>query len=117
MVLQTNSRGLFAVMCGCAAIAWGCGGGDSGNNRNGNPPKGGASASSGSGAQSGSGAPDDFGNADNDPDAGVSMPVKPGDLHADCVGETQNAKRVQVDMYIMLDRSGSMVVFATPSAF
>ena len=58
------------------------------------------------GPTAGSGA---FGNAN--PDAGGAMVFEPVDMdpRADCAGETQRAERVQVDMYVMLDRSGSML--------
>jgi hypothetical protein len=58
------------------------------------------------GPVAGSGA---FGNADATAGAQSHEPLPPGQVHVDCAGETQRAERVQVDMYVMLDRSGSML--------
>lgn len=53
----------------------------------------------------------DGGGFSNSPST-VAAPTEPprtGELPADCVGETQRAQRVDVDLYIMLDRSNSML--------
>lgn len=100
--------GMRALLC--AGVLPGCGGDPDGDSRT----AGGAANAAGSGSgktgqgASGSG---DFGNAPGMSTGGSARPttpVKPGDRPADCVGETQNAKQVDVDMYIMLDRSDSM---------
>ncbi len=67
----------------------------------------GGAAQTGSGSGPGSSGTD-FGNAKTaapgtQPDAGVVVQQPP-----DCAGQTQMAKQVDVDMYIMLDRSDSM---------
>jgi hypothetical protein len=64
--------------------------------------------SSTSSGNAGQGQPGDFGNSRTMPTArgDAGMPV----LQApNCAGKTQNAQPVEVDMYIMLDRSGSMM--------
>ena len=106
--------GARVVLAAAALQGWvlpACGGDESGNARE----PGGVNAGGGSGSNAsgqGAGGTGDFGNAPGQSTGGSGRPnmpsVKPGDLPADCVGETQNAKQVEVDMYIMLDRSDSM---------
>ena len=67
----------------------------------------GAKASDGGAAQSGSGQAGSFSNAATGTPAmrrDASTPM----LVTSCVGETQHAQPVEVDMYVMLDRSDSM---------
>jgi hypothetical protein len=93
----------------CLAALQACGGDEDGDERDGQ--KGVASGGAG-GSGGGSGGTGDFGNAPGSGTGGTmrtTTPVKPGDLPADCTGETQTAKQVNVDMYIMLDRSNSML--------
>jgi Mg-chelatase subunit ChlD len=72
--------------------------------------KGTPASDGGAAAADGSGHATDFGNA---PDMSMTAAGR-GDasaarkLPADCAGQTQRAAQVQVDMYVMLDRSGSM---------
>ena len=95
----------------CAAALQACSGDEDGEKRDGQQA--GGTSQGGTGAKGGgSGGTGDFGNAPGMGMGGTmrtTTPVKPGDLPADCTGETQNAKQVDVDMYIMLDRSGSML--------
>lgn len=49
----------------------------------------------------------DFGNSGLTVSVPTELP-RPGELPANCAGETQRAQRVDVDIYIMLDRSNSM---------
>ena len=96
----------YAVLGACA-LACACSGDAESEDRNEKPAEGTGSKQPPSGALAGSGA---FGNVSGDAGIPVMLePPRPGELHADCVGDTQHAERVQVDMYVMLDRSGSML--------
>jgi Mg-chelatase subunit ChlD len=74
---------------------------------------------SGSAAQAGGGAGgNDFGNvnpmggaggAAGVPSGGNGGVASDGSLPTACAGDTQRAERVEIDMYVMLDRSGSMM--------
>lgn len=71
---------------------------------------GGSAATSGASGQGGSGGAGGFLNPD--PNATIDAgPMDDGMLGGQpaCVGETQGAEPIEVDMYVMLDRSGSML--------
>jgi Mg-chelatase subunit ChlD len=90
-----------ALLCACSASRPG--------SRNGGASAkgtsdGGAALGNGGSAGQGSG----FGNASMGTAGARADASMPRALSADCVGQTQRAAKVDVDMYIMLDRSDSM---------
>jgi hypothetical protein len=95
----------LALLVACSATPAGSHGGSGGNGTAGSAGKGSGSSAARVSGTSGTG----FANAPTNPngvrtDGGLThVPT------ADCVGETQKATMVDVDMYIMLDRSGSML--------
>jgi hypothetical protein len=121
-----QSGGTGAVWMGlrllcCAGLLHACSGDP--DRKSGGPQGVASGGQSGSGAMQGQGdgGSSDFGNAPGMSGGGgtggtmrPSMP-KPGDLPADCSGDTQTAKQVDVDMYIMLDRSASMLGLTGPT--
>jgi hypothetical protein len=116
MTRNRQSRGAGLVWwslrgLACAAALQACSGDEDGDDRDGQQS--GGASQSGTGAKGGgTGGTGDFGNAPDMSTGGTmrtTTPVKPGDLPADCTGDTQSAKQVDVAMYIMLDRSNSML--------
>ena len=108
--MRSVGAGFGALLC--LVLAGGCAKDAGGSDRE-QGASGAKAAASGSGSKeaTGAGGTGDFGNSMNMPttdNTRGSMPT-PGEGRVDCVGETQNAKQVQVDMYIMLDRSDSML--------
>lgn len=96
----------LALLVACSASPTGSHGGSGGGGGAGSAGKGAGSSAAQASGTSGTG----FANAPTNPngvrtDGGLTTHVPA----ADCVGQTQKATMVDVDMYIMLDRSGSML--------
>jgi len=98
------TKGLVAVAV-LQALAVGACSGDS--NRGASAGAAAAIAEGGSGGRGGSGGIDN-----PDPNARIDASIGNGGLGGSdsaCAGETQGAQPIEVDMYVMLDRSGSML--------
>jgi Mg-chelatase subunit ChlD len=77
------------------------------------PAAGGTSGMSGSSGSTGQGAPEDNG-GNLDVGGAVMQGAAGGGTFAECVGEARAAQPIGLDMYVVLDRSGSMEEGADP---